>query len=49
LCARGLAVLGHLARDHLRVIKAFELAGACNYKQGAVVADRQVTDLDVIH
>jgi hypothetical protein len=40
----GGAGLFHFARDHLCVVFAFELAGAGDHGQGAIIADNHVTD-----
>ena len=45
----GCANLGHLACDHLRVVCAFQLAGASNHQKRVVIADRKVTDIYIMH
>ena len=49
LRACGIAGFFHLACDHLRVVDAFQLAGASNQCQRTVIADGQIGDVYMGH
>ena len=49
LGAHGIACLFHLAGDHLGVGFAFQLAGACDHRQRAIIPDDDISNGDLGH